>query len=472
MATAAQAARMTLDPATCAADAEGKVYFRLLTGYAFALPANSITWFGDYAVGDPAPDADLSQPKGCPDNPIVTGYFTFPHVYDAAFAGSYEPELPDEIITKLRVFALPGLERLLRINLELFNRLCHSPPDFGETLASGLIVCRPPRRDGWAMQDLVAYYMSPLDVHPTGGGLPYVLHCPRKLGKGRHCRADYRLEHGLWISYEFIDDVIKEDDFLNLDREIRRQIMAARVPELDWVPDNAADNPDGCATDPEGMVYMRLPSGLALRFPAGDMDNIWRRWRESQPPVPDSSRPEGCPGNPIDARNFHVIDRLDASRYGKPEDQLPDWAPDFLNLFGYDGPPPSQKQWIERYQEACRKYDLPETFASGLMVCRFPHRDDQTPLDRGAFYVAPLDVHPAADGIPFAVHCVSRVGPGRKCRVEYELRPGLIVMYHFNDHRIPEDDFLDADLEIRRLIMDARVPALDWAPGATTEEKE
>ena len=99
-------------------------------------------------------------------------------------------------------------------------------------------------------------------------------------------------------------------------------------------------------------------------------------------------------------------------------------------------------------------------------------RDDETPLDRGAYYFAPLAVHPAADGIPFVVHCRPKTGPGRTCTVRYELRPGLIVHYDFKDHRISEEDFLDADMEIRRLIMEARAPTLDWAPGAAANEKD
>ena len=56
------------DPSLCPADADGTVTIRLVSGLAFALPADR---FGLRDASPPSEDASL-PPYGCPGNPIVT----------------------------------------------------------------------------------------------------------------------------------------------------------------------------------------------------------------------------------------------------------------------------------------------------------------------------------------------------------------------------------------------------------------
>ncbi len=231
----------TFDPAICPDDAQGKLTVRLSSGLAFRLPPSGFL-LGRVAPPSAEPDA---PPHGCPGNPIVTTRISFPYRYEALQSGTYQPVTHGIRPSLLQVFGHDGPVRVHRSRLKLFDEY-KSRHEACEIQSSGLEVCWVCKLEGdycpiegrpAKHKSEIAWYGRALPgAHPAFEALPFAIRCHWAQDTEYACESRYKIQDGLSVSYRIRQPQLEIDDILPFDLDLRRQIEAARAPELDGDP--------------------------------------------------------------------------------------------------------------------------------------------------------------------------------------------------------------------------------------------
>ncbi len=222
--------------------------------------------------------------------------------------------------------------------------------------------------------------------------------------------------------------------------------------------------PENTGGDTGGKVLVRLVSGLAFWF-----DGSGYMLRGSPLPSDDPNLPpEGCPGNPIITRGISFPYRYNALLEDRRAPRFPEGRPDLLQIFGHDGPVNIQRGDLKLFDHFKAEGAECEVLSDVLEVCRIVSRS--LPRRRwNALYRALPGAYFEHEGLPFAGKCI-RSGGGdelgsRICEFDYMLMDGLSVCYRIDDRKIPEDQFIAFDRELRRQILAARAPEHDVRPA-------
>lgn len=247
LATPATAQTGSFDPTICPGDHQGKLTVRLESGRAFRIQPHG------FLLGrlTPEPAGPGLPPWGCPGNPVVTSSFTLAYRYEAILEDRRNLQVPEDFgrPSLLRIIAGDGPVVLQESNLQLFREYKNR---FGscEITDEGLEICRTCEIvDGWCRganpdrpvsKDAAGMFGRALPgVHEERDGLPFAIMCPSRslsepgLPPKIWCSVSYRLMDGVSVNYRITDHKVGEDEYIAFDSEVRRQIKAARAPELD-----------------------------------------------------------------------------------------------------------------------------------------------------------------------------------------------------------------------------------------------
>lgn len=234
----------SFDPTICPGDHQGKLAVRLSSGLAFRMEPRG------YMLGAHRPDPVDSNlpPWGCPGNPIETESISFLYRYEATLQNRYDPQIPEGRPSLLRIFGHDGPTRVQDGDLRAFER-AKLRKDSCEVTEEGKEICRnckivdgfcfPQRREKISKRGIPSWARALPGTYHEWNGRPFITEC--SWGRPSHavepngvwCTADYEMMGGLSVMYRFTDPKIPEDKYMAFDREIRRQILAARAPELD-----------------------------------------------------------------------------------------------------------------------------------------------------------------------------------------------------------------------------------------------
>lgn len=228
-------------------------------------------------------------------------------------------------------------------------------------------------------------------------------------------------------------------------------------------------DPDSCAVDAEGMVYIALDRAV-LRFPARELTYIGDWPSDKNAPVyvaprpPKPSEPEGCPGNPIQASSFNFAYRYQAIKDDRRDPRIPMGVPDFLRLIAarpdFYG---MQKFHEAQFERRCDVAE-PENLPNGLVACLVQPADKTSPkAGWSGSYRAQPEIYRTPLGRPFVAACLSGVAKGtRQCSVSYKFEETINVAYRFSTLRISISDVIALDQDLRAKIAAARVEDYPW----------
>jgi hypothetical protein len=186
--------------------------------------------------------ADLPMPprpwqaKGCPDHPLRGTGFKF-----APFSDVANPEATPA--------AIGGLVQLLEIDSsswwDTYERYaladpgsCATEPSRGSETASVLTVCRPAEATP-AGRRIRAPFVATVDSRQYASplGQPLAIFCNPDLSgnpEDHTCEISYRLAQDVGVWYEFRTSRLPLSGLISFDRELRRRITEAEVPDYGW----------------------------------------------------------------------------------------------------------------------------------------------------------------------------------------------------------------------------------------------
>jgi hypothetical protein len=243
----------SFDPSVCAVDPGGKIIARLESGLAFAFDAQSYTGFARQVGLAARPDL----PEGCPENPTLAASLPvvdIPGVADFERADRETDQQLGEEDIYIQVYSSS-----LESDLSSFE-WARDHFGFCDITESGLTVCHlcneDPARPGYCRADGEMPNLGQLGWHAgtdivgppregTGAdALPVIFACfPRwsnvlSSSNGfQQCSASYRLQDGLWVSYDVdisdLPEVEVPDRLFALDRAVQAAIATQRAPEYD-----------------------------------------------------------------------------------------------------------------------------------------------------------------------------------------------------------------------------------------------
>lgn len=211
-------------------------------GIAFRLttPAFWVRYPKEPPTGQPLP------PLGCPGNPVVAESLGFPF-QPVGVAG-----IPNATVERLALYGHDGPVGIQRNNLKLLEYLRRRHgPNVCNIIGGVLEACRscsnatspssdcPTGHEVYKRFEVPAAYRALPGTYVEHEGLPFAGDCswPRSVFPtqtvGRPCEFRYQLEHGPSVAYRIDDALIPEEAFIAFDREVRRQILAARMPLYD-----------------------------------------------------------------------------------------------------------------------------------------------------------------------------------------------------------------------------------------------
>ena len=226
-------------------------------------------------------------------------------------------------------------------------------------------------------------------------------------------------------------------------------------------------DPTECATDPQGNVTITL-GRIVLQVPIHELSYIQDLQpddRTAAPAPPDPSQPEGCPDHPIVGRSFSFNYLVDAyRRRDRSEGALPRRV-DRLLLVDvspeYWGMQPLNEQ---AYERICNTYDLKSIAPNGLTICRVRPEDQEIPQEHWPFAAqAPIKIYGAPFDRPYTMYCLWGVVRGtHQCSVTYKLYETVNLAYRFAPHRLPIEDLIEFDRELRAWIESSRVQDFVW----------
>ncbi|MBY8974379.1 hypothetical protein KHP62_01080 [Rhodobacteraceae bacterium NNCM2] len=118
---------------------------------------------------------------------------------------------------------------------------------------------------------------------------------------------------------------------------------------------NVTYAPSFCSTDAQGMVWVRLyPTGEGFKFPYTALNRIDGRPVEDRGPIPLPDDPEGCPGNPIVARNFSFDFAYQSVIVDRNPQGWEAWQPTSMTVHGYEI---EENDWMrDRFVNKCKDW--------------------------------------------------------------------------------------------------------------------
>lgn len=236
-------------------------------------------------------------------------------------------------------------------------------------------------------------------------------------------------------------------------------------------------DPAACAANPGDVIYIaaiRLVLAIPMNelshiadYPPSKPDTLVARIRELLPTAPDPSEPEGCPGNPVQAQSFSFYYAYEAMLKNKRHPQIPAAVPEQLHLVSappdFWGLQPSLEKGLSW---SCKGPGIHEKLPNGLTACYVRPSTGEPSKDRwGVSYGSEAPVYSAPLGRPFVVECDSGGTNAlgiRRCQVSYKFDNNLNISYHVNTHRVPPNEFIDFDRNLRDRIKSYIVKNFDW----------
>lgn len=221
-----QSHQIPFDPSKCPNDPHGMVYFAV-GRYVLRQPKENLIYI---TGGDPAFMASLpkppkpDEPEGCPGHPIQGAAFDLRRI--SAMPG--EPTNPASALAdQLRLILNNGT---VPIDMSYtFHGLCDNFR-LRDNGIPGLLACGAPFQ---CSADVA--YMTKDYTAPIGGKIAFL--CRVGVGcapKPVFCDGGYRLREHFVINFHFLTKRIPVKDFIAADREIRRRIKEAEVPQFPW----------------------------------------------------------------------------------------------------------------------------------------------------------------------------------------------------------------------------------------------
>ncbi|MCV0429070.1 MAG: hypothetical protein K5905_26760 [Roseibium sp.] len=233
------AKHIEFDPDLCPTDAEGKIYVRLLTGYAFALFLDRL-WIYDTDRREPVtPPTNPHAPEGCPGNPL--------HIEKILGLSSFLGTATTE--QKLGKLGIRGTGRVMVRTpiitgddypwdnmFQNFFNICRKYKH-SRIIAGDLRACWAPQRKHSEKVWPVSYMAIP-NRYTTPLGKPFFAKCLGAFGADSSrddCSFGYSYLPGLVVSVtDYNEAYIPPYRLIQFDRLLRDTIEGARVPHLDF----------------------------------------------------------------------------------------------------------------------------------------------------------------------------------------------------------------------------------------------
>ena len=239
------------NPAACPGEAGGTVAVRLVSGYAFRMPAEA------FSVRDPLPPpGDPALPAyGCPENPIVARAVTTVLGHTQFLPEGFTPHRPMRRPVSLTLYGHDGPMRALRG----WNRVIDEGPNWSHMTcpndADGIFetcyscppanwsddtICRGTHEDGQRYAIPSAFWArTRRDPSSEPVGLSLTAQC--RIGDesdptrnfARDCEATYALRPDLVVVYGYDGNVVTLPLLPAFDLALRDWIDSRRAPDLD-----------------------------------------------------------------------------------------------------------------------------------------------------------------------------------------------------------------------------------------------
>jgi hypothetical protein len=225
------------DSSKCARDPRGMIY--IAAGrHVYHQPFENLKYVHGVSLetaGLPMPPQPW-QPKGCPDHPLRGTGFKFSPFSDVSSPESATATVGG-VIQLLEIDSSSWWDTHERYSLASHGS-CAAEPSSGTEPAPALTMCWPVAADSADRRSRAPFaatvdpqqYASPL-------GQPLAILCNPDLSgdvDGYACEISYRLDQDVGVWYEFRTSRIPLSGVISFDRELRRRIAEAEVPDYGW----------------------------------------------------------------------------------------------------------------------------------------------------------------------------------------------------------------------------------------------
>ncbi len=241
--------RIEFDPSLCPTDTNGRLYVRLLSGYAFALNAKGTRFYLSERRDPITSPANPNAPEGCLENPLhVDGFGSWGSLPDAENFAAKLDKLGVRRNGFLRIKRSPkGKDSPWDQLQQVYLRRCEQY-NWPKTFEYGLQACLVPDKDypesAWSVS-----YMALPDRYATPMGQPFYAECfspISRAGPRADCSYGYLLQPGMVLTvWDYNEKRIPARHLIEFDRLLREAVEKARFPQLDFtieVPDEALTN--------------------------------------------------------------------------------------------------------------------------------------------------------------------------------------------------------------------------------------
>ena len=217
-------------------------------------------------------------------------------------------------------------------------------------------------------------------------------------------------------------------------------------------------DPSKCSRDPEGMVYFAIGRRV-LRQP---MDNLGYMMvspseRRAMPHVRHPEEAWGCPDRPLQMSVYHLNRISDVT--GRPAGPASAGA-EAIRVIMHDGEPFRQNKMVRL---AC-SHDTPDFTVQGFVGCR------GGACDTYRYYEATVYTEPNETKLAVTCKVWSVITPCQfedaVCQGGYSLSDQLTLNLTFGVNFLSVENFVDADKELRRRVLEAEVKDFVWANEA------
>jgi hypothetical protein len=234
------------DPASCKADAHGKLYVALGPNV-LAVPTtgDSMVNLLPSAKRRPAPNPD--EPEGCLGNPAQMYGYSF--LYQWREARDAKRGIAPEAHPGTDLLQVGGLNGETPAETQYVLRFAEKEcqtAELVEELPNGLTACRIQPTDPAAIEDWAASYIAHPEVYTAPLGERFAVHCGPMLKSwsyGGHCDTAYMLLPTLVIAYRFQPFLgpraVPIDSIIEFDRGLRAWLLALLVKDYAWPTDDA-----------------------------------------------------------------------------------------------------------------------------------------------------------------------------------------------------------------------------------------
>lgn len=232
-------------------------------------------------------------------------------------------------------------------------------------------------------------------------------------------------------------------------------------------------DPESCAAETDGRVFVRLMNGQAYAPPAEDLLELTGDPGWPDEPYADPEEPIGCPPHPIATHAMRVAYRPVVPPHpDEPADRR--WSPGLIRLITSlvedGGPQVVQQMHLNSVQNNCMPAGedgaTPRPvieLSPMLQECELRSPSEPDRPRWGSYIFARPGTHPEHEGRRFVVLCWPHKFPGgpRDCDARYRMPGGLGVRYRFSDRHVPPEHMAAFDLQIRAFIESIRTPEYD-----------